>query len=206
MFEPASYMKEFAALLRHLDVERVRDQAEALHAAYVAGRTVFCFGNGGSAASASHFATDLTKLTAPTRGSRRLKAVALSDNVAAITAIGNDYSYEEIFSEQLRSYMHPGDVLVGFSTSGSSPNVLHAMEYGRRAGAVTIGITGKNGTALAERVDLPLMLPSTSVQQVEDATMVVAHLLCLSVKELCAAVEHRPAVPAGELPTLPAFM
>ena len=183
------YLKEYARVVRGIDPTTVDGMVEAIVRAYQHDGTVFCFGNGGSAANASHFAADLPKLTAPGRDAPRIKAVALNDTVSATTAIANDYGFEEVFEEQLRTFMRPGDVLIGFSTSGSSPNVLRAIDYGRRTGATTIGITGRNGGELGRRAHHVLMLDSTSVQQVEDASMVVAHLLCLGVRARRALVD-----------------
>jgi D-sedoheptulose 7-phosphate isomerase len=197
MFSPVHYIREYVHVLRHLDLDRMGAVADALHLAYRSGRTIFAFGNGGSAANASHFAADLAKLVSPGTG-RRLKAVALNEGVSAITAIANDGAYDQIFEEQLRTFMQPGDVLVGLSTSGASRNVLRAIEFGRRCGAVTVGITGSDGTPLADRVHHALRIPSASVQQVEDATMVVAHVLCLELRQRCTAgTVDRPAELAG---------
>jgi D-sedoheptulose 7-phosphate isomerase len=194
VFNVRGYVQDYLEVLRQLDVTMVEKMARIILEAWRANRTVFCCGNGGSASSSSHFIMDLTKLTAPTRG-HRLRAMALNENCAAISAISNDIAYEEIFVEQLRPFLSPGDVLIGFSTSGSSPNVIRAMQYGNAAGAVTIGITGSRGLKLKTLAQHTLMVQSTSVQQVEDATMVVGHLLCLRVKELIEQDTLRPAMP-----------
>jgi D-sedoheptulose 7-phosphate isomerase len=153
--------------------------------AWKSNKTVFSCGNGGSASSASHFAMDLTKLSAPPSG-HRLRTMALTENVAAISAISNDVAYEEIFVEQMKPFLTPDDLVVGFSTSGSSPNVIRAVEFAKAAGAVTLAVTGRAGEQLQELAHYTLTVDSASVQQVEDATMVVAHLLCLRVKEMVA--------------------
>lgn len=183
MFKVERYIEDYAALLSQLDPRAIETLSLVLFDAWRRNRTVFCCGNGGSAANACHFVADLTKLTAPVRG-RRLRAMALTESLAAISAIGNDISYDEIFVEQLRAFISPGDVVVGFSTSGSSPNVLRAVEYANDVCATTVGVTGLQGARLAGLARHTLMLPSTSVQHVEDATMVVGHLLCLRTKEL----------------------
>jgi D-sedoheptulose 7-phosphate isomerase len=108
--------------------------------------------------------------------------VALTESVAAISAIGNDVAYEEIFSEQLRSFAEQGDVVMGLSTSGSSPNVLRAIAEANAMGAFTIGVTGRGGHKLRAAARHAIVIDSTSVQHVEDATMVAGHLLCLRVK------------------------
>ena len=111
------------------------------------GRTIFIIGNGGSAATASHMANDLNK-GATVSGQRRFRALALTDNVPLITAWANDTRYELIFVEQMANYLRPGDVLVAISGSGNSPNIIAAVEWARREGAVTVGLTGGNGGRL----------------------------------------------------------
>ena len=177
------YVAEYIGVLQGLDKGKIEEIARAIFHAWQTNRMVFCCGNGGSASSASHFIMDLVKLTAPKRGPR-LRAMALNENVAAILAISNDIAYDQIFVEQLRPFADQHSVVIGFSTSGRSPNVVKAMEYARSMGAVTIGITGRNGHQLCELSDYPVMIDSTSVQQVEDATMVIGHLLVLRVRQL----------------------
>ncbi len=185
MFNVARYLDQYIGVLEKLDETAVERMAHVLLDAWKANRTVFCCGNGGSAASASHFMMDLTKLTAPPVG-RRLRAMAVNENTAAISAISNDIAYEEIFVEQLRPFLEPNDVLIGLSTSGSSPNVIRAIQYANAMGAVTLGVTGRSGLKLGALARQTLVVDSTSVQQIEDATMVAGHLLCLRVKELIA--------------------
>lgn len=183
MLDFAHYLDDYLGVLKGLDQARVEALSHAIFQAWRQGRTVFCCGNGGSASSASHFITDLMKLTAPPRG-RRVRAMALTESASTISAVGNDIAYQEIFVEQLRAFLEPGDVVIGFSTSGSSPNVVRAMEYAKEVGAVTLGVTGANGQKLGSIADQTLFVTSTSVQHVEDATMVVGHLVCLRVKDL----------------------
>jgi D-sedoheptulose 7-phosphate isomerase len=185
MFSVERYLNDYLGVLSQLEPDAIEDIAQVLAGAWRANRTVFCCGNGGSAANASHFAADLSKLTAPQRG-RRLRAVALNESAAAMTAIANDLSYDDVFVEQLRTFLSPNDVLLAFSTSGSSPNVLRAVEYANLAGALTVAVTGRKGLRLHGMARHGLIVKSSSVQHVEDATMVVGHLLCLRAKELIA--------------------
>ena len=150
---------------------------------------MFCLGNGGSAAAAAHFATDLSKLTTGPR-QPRLKALALVDSVAALTAAGNDLSFDDVFVEQLRTFMAPSDVVVGISTSGRSVNVLNAIEYANAHDALTIGITGADESPLRDLASEALSIASLNVQQVEDVTLVAAHLICMLTREKCLADEH----------------
>jgi D-sedoheptulose 7-phosphate isomerase len=207
LFDVRTYTDDYIRVLRRLDQAVVARMAEAVLGAWIEGCTVFLCGNGGSAASASHIAADLTKLTAPRRGPR-LRAVALNDSVSAMSAIANDLAYDQVFAEQLRAFLSPRDVLIGLSTSGSSANVLRAIEYANIAGGITIGMTGQSGTQLQSRAWLTLVVPSASVQQVEDASMVAGHVICLMVKEMIAQAREqarlRPVVaPAAVSRPLP---
>jgi D-sedoheptulose 7-phosphate isomerase len=183
MFDTNQYVERYVQVLNWLDTKVIDQMAEILVDAWRARRSVFICGNGGSAATASHFAADLTKLTAPPRGPR-LKAVSLTESLSTISAIGNDLAYDEIFAEQLRACLDRGDVVIGLSTSGASPNVLRAIDYANEAGGITLGVTGKHGHLLRARAHVTLAVVSDSVQHIEDATMVAAHLLCLKAKVL----------------------
>lgn len=193
MFNLQDYLSDYLRVLRHLDETSIEHAAEMIVGAWTANRTVFLCGNGGSASSAGHLAADLTKLTAPP-GGRRLRAVALTDSLSAISAIANDLAYDEVFAEQLRAFAQSGDVVIGLSTSGASPNVLKSIEYANSIGAVTIGITGKGGGSLKDRAQHAIVIESTSVQHVEDATMAAGHMLCLRVRDALAEL-HQPVRP-----------
>jgi D-sedoheptulose 7-phosphate isomerase len=181
MFDMQQYVQKYVQVLEWLDGDVIDRMADVLVEAWRTRRRVFSCGNGGSAANACHFAADLTKLTAPPHGPR-LRAVSLAESLSAISAIGNDLAYDEIFAEQLRGSMDAGDILIGLSTSGSSPNVLRAIDYANECGAVTLGITGQRGHLLQAHAQLTLAVASDSVQHVEDATMVALHLLCLKTQ------------------------
>jgi len=199
-----TYVAELTQALRLLDLQAVDRLAQALHRAYLRNRTVFFVGNGGSASTASHLAADFSKLT--TRpGQARLRCMALVDSVAALTAAGNDFAYEDVFVEQLRTFMEPGDVVVGISTSGRSKNVLKAVEYANTCGAITFGITGADGDALLAITADSISIASLSVQQIEDLTTVAGHIACLATRDLCLSTERpiqiddaRPPIASGE--------
>jgi D-sedoheptulose 7-phosphate isomerase len=182
----AQYFDSYIATLRRIDQAAVRQMSQLVYGAWVGRHTVFLCGNGGNAANAAHIATDLVKLTAPAHGPR-LRAVALGESLSGLTAVGNDIAFDQIFSEQLRAFLSPHDIVIGLSTSGSSPNVLRAVEYANESGAVTMGITGLGGQKLQSCARLPIVVASSSVQQIEDATMLVGHLVCLLVRDLIAA-------------------
>ena len=186
----STYLSELTQALRLLDTQTVDRLAQLLRRTYLLNRTVFCIGNGGSAAAASHLAADLSKL-ATRPGQPRLKAMSLVDSTAALTAAANDFAFEDVFVEQLRTFMEPDDVVIGFSTSGRSKNVLKAMEYANSCGAVTVGITGADGEPLRALSAESLSIASLSVQQIEDVSMIAAHLVCLATRELCVPEEHR---------------
>jgi D-sedoheptulose 7-phosphate isomerase len=186
-FEYGDYLNEFNAVLRNLPLEQAKQAANILYRAYQTDHMVFTFGNGGSAALASHLASDLAKSThipgpASVRQVKRLKALSLTDNVPLLTAWGNDTTYEEVFAGQMENLIQAGDVAFGISSSGSSPNVLRALELARRVGATTVGLTGCGGGKMKDLLDCPILVPSHHVQHVEDAHLILAHLIFLDLK------------------------
>ncbi len=185
-FSTEVYLADLSAALQGLDRATVDRMAAALCDAHDAGRTVYICGNGGSAAVATHWAADLSKLTA-LPGQPRLRVMSLTDSAATITAAANDFDYSEIFVDQLRTFMSPGDVVIGISTSGRSANVLRALEYANACGGVTLGITGMNGSSLKALASTTLVIASTSVQRIEDVAGVAAHLACLLTRARLAA-------------------
>ena len=141
-------------------------------------RKVFLFGNGGSAALASHFACDLNKgTTAPGKFPRHFRVLSLTDNAPLITAWANDTSYQQVFAEQLRNFVESDDIAFGISASGSSPNVLLALEVARESGAINIGLTGFQGGKMPGLCDLCIVIPSDNMQIVEDLQLSIAHAL-----------------------------
>jgi D-sedoheptulose 7-phosphate isomerase len=161
------------------DLERV---LQAILRAYEAERTVFVFGNGGSASTASHLACDMGKGTA-IHGQRRLRVVSLADNAALLTAWANDTSYEMVFKEQLENLLQPGDVVIAISASGNSPNVVRAVEYAKERGAVTIGFIGFGGGKLKKLVDLDITVSSRNYGQVEDYHLTLNHIFSQYLRE-----------------------
>jgi D-sedoheptulose 7-phosphate isomerase len=170
----SSYMEELCSTIQKLPVQSIDRLAGMFLSAYDGDRTIFLFGNGGSASLASHMCCDLGKGTTPAAGPR-LRAVALTDNVALITAWANDTRYEAIFTEQLENLLRPGDVAFAISASGNSPNVLAALSFARRAGAVTAGITGFQGGKMRSLCDLCVIVPSDNMQIIEDLHLSIAH-------------------------------
>ena len=132
--------------------------------------------NGGSAATASHFALDLAKNTI-VPAAPRLKAISLTDHVPLITAWSNDTAYEHVFAEQLANMIEPGDVAIGISTSGNSPNVINALRLTKQLGGVTIGLLGAEGGMIKDIVDAYVLAPGWNIEQEEDAHMIMAHVI-----------------------------
>lgn len=149
---------------------------------YEQGRTLFVFGNGGSAALASHFACDIGKGTIAGKR-KRLKTVALTDNVALITAWANDKAYDTIFAEQLEGLAEKGDIVLAISGSGNSPNVIRGLEAARRIGAETLVLTGFEGGRAKALADLCLVVPSDSMQLIEDAHLCATHAIFLAIRQ-----------------------
>jgi D-sedoheptulose 7-phosphate isomerase len=181
-FAAKEYLLAVQEVLQRLDHAIVDQMAEAIWRGYEAGRTLFLFGNGGSAALASHFACDIGKGTIAGR-ERRLKTIALTDNVALITAWANDKSYEDIFSEQLDGLAENGDMVMAISGSGNSPNVIRGLETARRIGAQTLVLTGIGGGKAKALGDLCLVVPSNSMQHIEDAHLCATHAIFLAIRE-----------------------
>ena len=149
-------------------------------------RTIFFFGNGGSASTASHFVTDIAKVAGGTaaRGpGKRFRCLALNDNVPGLTAWANDTSYAEVFAGQLQSLAVKGDVVVAISGSGNSPNVLEAVRKATAMGLTTIGLTGIGGGKLKDMVDVPLVVPSNSMQHTENVHLIVCHFLTAYLRD-----------------------
>jgi len=165
-----------ARLLEPELVDRVSEVGERVIEAYQAGNKVILFGNGGSAADAQHLAAEMCGRFLIDR--RALPAIALADNVAALTAIGNDYAYADVFARQIEGFGVAGDVAIGISTSGRSENVVRALELAGRRGLVTVALTGETGGRLPEVAELCLCMPSTETPRIQEAHALIGHILC----------------------------
>ncbi len=178
------YLDEIQRILETVreDLASKVDQlAELLLKARDNKNTVFIMGNGGSAATASHFAGDLSKGTI-VEGAPRFRALALTDSIPNMMAWANDSSYEDIFVEQLKNLMEPDDVVIGISGSGNSMNVIKAVEYANQQGGFTVGFSGFDGGKLLGCARLNIHIPSSSMVQVEDLHLLVEHLLTSLLK------------------------
>jgi D-sedoheptulose 7-phosphate isomerase len=176
-----SYFTRLSETIERLPFVDIDGIAEVLMDAYEHGRMIFLFGNGGSAALASHLACDLGKGTVNGSG-KRFRVLSLTDNVPMMTAWANDVHYEDIFAQQLENYVKPGDVAFAISASGNSPNVLKALQTARRAGAMTIGLGGFKGGRMRELCDRCLVVPSDNMQMIEDLHLCISHALFTCVR------------------------
>ena len=176
------YIKAQKAALDSIPPGAVEELIEMLRRALAEERQVFVFGNGGSATNASHFATDLGK-GASDKLSRRFRVLSLNDNAGWMTALANDYAYEDVFAGQLQNYARPGDVALGLSVSGNSPNCVKALEWARNNGLRTIALVGAKRGRMAEIAERAIVINDTHYGRVEDAQMGVCHLLCYAFME-----------------------
>ncbi|HIQ20335.1 MAG TPA: SIS domain-containing protein [Planctomycetes bacterium] len=173
-----AYFDRLRDELARINHAQLRQLADLIYAAWDEGRFVFFFGNGGSAAAASHLAEDLGKNCIPQTGRpRRLKVMSLTDNAPWITALGNDLGYDRIFVEQLAQYGSPGDVAVAISGSGNSPNVLAAVQWANENGLLTVGVTGYDGGKLKAMARYSLHVPLDDMAMVESIHLCLAHWL-----------------------------
>ncbi len=176
------YVKAQKAALDSISIDAVAQLIERLQRAIKEDRQIFVFGNGGSAANASHFATDLGKGSSD-KINRRFRVLSLNDNVSWMTALGNDYTYEDVFLRQLMNYGQAGDIVLTLSVSGSSPNVVRAVEWAKKTGLHTIALVGGKRGKVADIADTVLVINSTHYGRVEDAQMGICHMLCYAFME-----------------------
>ncbi|MCU1242311.1 MAG: sugar isomerase [Candidatus Acidoferrum typicum] len=169
------YFEELQRVLVSLSHDEIDQIADNLVEAHEAGRTVYLFGNGGSASLASHLACDLGKGTAYCNGGKRFRVLALTDNLPTLTAWANDSSYEDVFSEQLRNFVQPQDIVFAISGSGNSKNVLNALRVAREARAATVGMSGFQGGEMKSLCDTCVVVPSNNMQIIEDLHLAMAH-------------------------------
>ncbi|MEK6815792.1 MAG: D-sedoheptulose 7-phosphate isomerase [Nitrospirota bacterium] len=178
IFEESAKVKQaFAA--SHAD--RIAQAVEMIVAAFRKGNKVLLFGNGGSATDASHMAGEFVNRFQIERPG--LPAVALATDMAVLTSISNDYSYEEIFARQIKTLGAPGDVAIGISTSGNSPNVIKGMKAAKSGRLTTIAFTGGKGGKLAGLADIAFVVPSASVPRIQETHITLGHAICQLVDQ-----------------------
>ena len=187
----SAHLRALGGQIAALSSAAVEPLASAVEAAWAADRTIFIAGNGGSAATASHFATDLSKTTgAKTSGSRGIRAIALTDNVGLLTAWANDHSYEHVFAEQLRTLARRHDLLVALSTSGESPNLLAAVTAAHAGGVRSLALAPLAST-LARRAEIVVPIDGETVQVAEDLHHIVCHAVTVRMKAVLAGEAGR---------------
>ena len=176
------YIDELKETLDNLSEETVEQVLDVLHEARLVNQQVFILGNGGSASTASHFVCDLGKNTR-VKGTPNFRVMGLTDNMAMFSALANDEGYESVFAQQLANHVQPGDVVIGISTSGNSPNVVNAIEFANSIEAQTIGFTGFDSGKLGSMVDVNLHVPSDSIEHVDDIHLVLEHMITQALRE-----------------------
>ena len=174
---PELYKAELLRSIETIDLEKVRQAIAILSRARAEDRQIFVCGNGGSASTASHFVCDMVKGASFGR-QRRFRIMALTDSLPTLTAYSNDVSYDCVFAEQLKNFAHSGDVIIAFSGSGNSPNVLHAVAYGNSIGCQTIALTGRDGGKLGALAQLNIQVSHPHMGHIEDGHMVAMHMIC----------------------------
>ena len=180
-----NYCTGLSKALESVSPERFEEFVHLLENACQGGHQVFLMGNGGSGSTASHFACDLNKGVSYGR-QKRFRAISLNDSLSTLTAYANDVSYEDVFVEQLKNFLRAGDLVVGISGSGNSPNVLKAIAYANSLGAHTVGLCGFDGGKLAGVVRTPILAPVHDMQKAEDVHMILLHI---AMQVLCARTE-----------------
>jgi D-sedoheptulose 7-phosphate isomerase len=178
-----TYFAELEQMMRAISLPDLKKVLGILEEGYHNGHRIFVMGNGGSAATASHFALDLSKNTIMP-GAPRVKAISLTDHVPLITAWSNDTHYEHIFEEQLANMIDPGDVVIGISASGNSANVINAVKLAQRNRAATIGLLGAKGGKLKDMVDAYVLAPGQNIEQEEDAHMILTHVITRHMRKV----------------------
>lgn len=187
----AKYFQDLGALIPQLPYSDLSSILAVFLEAFAEQRTVFVFGNGGSAASASHMMCDMNKGMSDVNANKRPKVMALTDNVPLISAWANDCGYERIFSEQLKTFVKPRDVAFAISTSGDSPNVLLALKTAREHGALTVGLAGCQGGWMKELCDVCAIVPSDNIRVIEDIHHAMMHSIFTAVREGLLAATAR---------------
>jgi D-sedoheptulose 7-phosphate isomerase len=185
----AKYLDDEIETLNQLDIQAIGAAMNLIAEAFEAEKSIYIFGNGGSAATASHYQNDFNKgISEYTE--KKFRFVCLNDNTPTIMAIANDIGYEEVFRFQLRGRLAAGDVVVGISGSGNSPNVVNAAEYAKSLGNRVIGITGFDGGKLRRLCDVSLHVPVNSMQITEDVHMIFDHMMMAIFYKTLAGKEH----------------
>lgn len=192
-----AYLRQLSGLIPLLPYPAIEGIVRAILQAFEEERTVFVFGNGGSAASASHMMCDMNKGTSEEAWGKRPKVMALTDNVPLLTAWANDSGYDQVFSEQLKNFAQSRDVAFAISSSGNSPNVLRALQTARDCGAVTLGVTGYQGGKMKPLCDICAVVPSDNMQMIEDMHHAILHSIFTVVRKRLRAARPEAMTATG---------
>jgi D-sedoheptulose 7-phosphate isomerase len=184
----SEYLDEAEAVVRAISRSEVRVVVDRLFEGWQSRRTTYIIGNGGSASTASHMMNDLNKMTTR-EGLHRFRAIALTDNMPLVTAIGNDIEYADVFVEQLKNLLLPTDMLIAISGSGNSENIIRACDYARELGAFVIGLCGHPGSRLCTSANAVVTIPAQSICQQEDGHLILNHAIALALRDRIAAVK-----------------
>jgi len=179
------YLGQVSELVLKIPPESVERMTSHILEAYRKGRRVFVFGNGGGSSTSAHFVCDLSKGTAM-EGKPRLKAISLAENIPLLTAWANDTDYTNTFGEQLKNLVEDGDVVIGLSGSGMSPNVINAFRVARDSGATALLFSGFDGGRAVHVAHDSIVVPSTDMQQIEDVHMILTHIIFRCLKKAIA--------------------
>jgi D-sedoheptulose 7-phosphate isomerase len=194
-----SYLVSLQQTLQLLPEHAIHAAILTLHQARQERRKIFIMGNGGSASTASHVVCDLAKNTRAA-GWPDFRVIGLADNMAILSAYGNDEGYHNVFARQLASLVEAEDIVIAISTSGNSPNVVEAVHVANEAGARTIAFTGFEGGLLASLVGLNVHVPSDIIEQVEDIHLILEHLICSTLRDMAnEASEHVVRLPESAM-------
>lgn len=196
-FSVQAYFQTLSRTIAHVPYASIQQIISAIMLAFENDRTVFVFGNGGSASTASHVMCDLGKGTIDSSDGPRLKVMALTDNVPLLTAWANDAGYEHIFSQQLRTFARAGDAVLAISGSGNSPSIIQALKTARELGATTLGMAGFQGGEMKAFCDICAIVPSDNIQVVEDLHHAIAHSILTAVRQMVYSKPQKPIASAA---------
>ena len=183
----SKYLNELKDVLATIPLDRFEEMLYAMIRTYNNGNLIFIMGNGGSGATASHLAGDINKGVSSGLA-KRFRVICLNDNIPTILAYANDNSYDDIFVEQLKNFLNSGDLVIGISGSGNSANVIKAFQYANGGGAMSIAMTGFDGGKLAKIAKIPIVIPVSDMQKVEDIHLILSHMIMqVLYKKLWAA-------------------
>jgi D-sedoheptulose 7-phosphate isomerase len=192
-----SYLSTVEGILRKVDADKLEEIIDTIYRAYSEDRQIFLMGNGGGAATSMHFTCDLNK-TAIVPGRRRMRAISLSDNIALVTAWANDTNYTNIFGEQLANFARPGDLVMGFTASGMSVNIVNGIALANELGCGTIAFVGFDGGTVGAIAKHVLHIQSNSYQHIEDVHLLLCHVITNALQERARKDEGLSAAGLGD--------